>query len=151
MTSYSALGEHEATYVDPEPAPDDLRNEFTFPAGTRPGNCLHEILAQRLQPHGDLEGACRDALAKWGIDPEWIEVARTMVTTTLNTPLLPDGGGNAGAANTFRLGEVDQPIAEMQFHLPIRGFRRGASRPGHSMPTDTTLGLPTAPAKSTAS
>ena len=135
LTSYSALasgagaeespGEHEATYVDPEPAPDDLRNEFTFPAGTRPGNCLHEILAQRLQPHGDLEGACRDALAKWGIDPEWIEVARTMVTTTLNTPLLPDGGGNAGAANTFRLGEVDQPIAEMQFHLPIRGFRRG--------------------------
>ena len=38
--------------------------------------------------------------------------------------MLPDGGGNAGAANTFRLGEVDQPIAEMQFHLPIRGFRR---------------------------
>ena len=135
LTSYSALasgagaeespGEHEATYVDPEPAPDDVRNEFTFPAGTRPGNCLHEILAQRLQPHGDLEGACRDALAKWGIDPEWIEVARTMVTTTLNTPLLPDGGGNAGIGNTFRLGDVDQPIAEMQFHLPIRGFRRG--------------------------
>ena len=135
LTSYSALasgagaeespGEHEATYVDPEPAPDDVRNEFTFPAGTRPGNCLHEILAQRLQPNGNLEGVCRDALAKWGIDPEWIEVARTMVTTTLNTPLLPDGGGNAGAANTFRLGEVDQPIAEMQFHLPIRGFRRG--------------------------
>ncbi len=141
LTSYSALasgagteespGEHEATYVDPEPAPDDVRNEFTFPAGTRPGNFLHEILAQRLQPNGNLEGVRRDALAKWGIDPEWIEVARTMVTTTLNTPLLPDGGGNAGAvgivgaANTFRLGEVDQPIAEMQFHLPIRGFRRG--------------------------
>ena len=34
------------SYVDPEPAPDDVRNEFTFPAGTRPGNCLHEILAQ---------------------------------------------------------------------------------------------------------
>ena len=138
LTSYSALasgagaeespGEHEATYVDPEPAPDDVRNEFTFPAGTRPGNCLHEILAQRLQPNGNLEGVCRDALAKWGIDPQWIEVARTMVTTTLNTPLLPDGGGNAGTVgigNTFRLGDVDQPIAEMQFHLPIRGFRRG--------------------------
>ena len=144
LTSYSALasgagaeespGEHEATYVDPEPAPDDVRNEFTFPAGTRPGNCLHEILAQRLQPNGNLEGVRRDALAKWGIDPQWIEVARTMVTTTLNTPLLPDGGGNAGTVgivgivgngNTFRLGDVDQPIAEMQFHLPIRGFRRG--------------------------
>ena len=135
LTSYSALasgvgaeespGEHEATYVDPEPAPDDVRNEFTFPAGTRPGNCLHEILAQRLQPNGNLEGVCRDALAKWGIDPQWIEVARTMVTTTLNTPLLPDGGGNAGTGNMFRLGDVDQPIAEMQFHLPIRGFRRG--------------------------
>ena len=135
LTSYSALasgagaeespGEQEATYVDPEPAPDDVRNEFTFPAGTRPGNCLHEILAQRLQPNGNLEGVCRDALAKWGIDPHWIEVARTMVTTTLNTPLLPDGGGNARTGNTFRLGDVDQPIAEMQFHLPIRGFRRG--------------------------
>ena len=135
LTSYSALasgagaeespGEHEATYVEPEPAPDDVRNEFTFPAGTRPGNCLHEILAQRLQPNGNLEGMCRDALAKWGIDPEWIEVARTMVTTTLNTRLLPGGGGNAGIGNTFRLGDVDQPIAEMQFHLPIRGFRRG--------------------------
>ncbi len=135
LTSYSALasgagseespGEHEATYVDPEPAPDDIRNEFTFPAGTRPGNCLHEILAQRLQPHGDLEGACRDALAKWGIDPEWIEVVRTMVTSTLNTALLPDGGGDTGIGNVFRLGDVDRPIAEMQFHLPIRGFRRG--------------------------
>ena len=135
LTSYSALasgagaeespGEHEATYVDPEPAPDDVRNEFTFPAGTRPGNCLHEILAQRLQPNGNLEGVCRDALAKWGIAPHWIEVARTMVTTTLNTPLLPDAVGTVAAGNTFRLGDVDQPIAEMQFHLPIRGFRRG--------------------------
>ena len=135
LTSYSALasgagaeespGEHEAAYVDPEPAPDDVRNEFTFPAGTRPGNCLHEILAQRLQPNGNLEGVCRDALAKWGIAPHWIEVARTMVTTTLNTPLLPDAVGTGAAGNTFRLGDVDQPIAEMQFHLPIRGFRRG--------------------------
>ena len=135
LTSYSALasgagaeespGEHEAAYVDPEPAPDDVRNEFTFPAGTRPGNCLHEILAQRLQPNGNLEGVCRDALAKWGIAPHWIEVARTMVTTTLNTPLLPDAVGTVAAGNTFRLGDVDRPIAEMQFHLPIRGFRRG--------------------------
>ena len=135
LTSYSALasgagaeeapGEHETTYVDPEPAPDDVRNEFTFPAGTRPGNCLHEILANRLQPDGNLEGGCRDALAKWGIDPEWIEVARTMVTTTLNTPLLPVGAGDAGDGDMFRLGDVDRPIAEMQFHLPIRGFRRG--------------------------
>ena len=132
LTSYSALasgavaeespGEHDAPYIDPEPAPDDVRNEFAFPAGSRPGNCLHEILANRLPANSDLEGVCREALAKFGIGAEWIEVARTMVTNTLNT-LLPGGDGSSGEGNTFRLGDVDRPIAEMQFHLPVRGLR----------------------------
>ena len=135
LTSYSALasgagaeespGEDEATYIDPESTPDDVRNEFTFPAGSRPGNCLHEILANRLQPNSNPDSVCRDALAKFGIDAEWIEVARTMVTNALNTRLLPETDGNAGAGSAFRLGDVDQPIVEMQFHLPIRGLRRG--------------------------
>ena len=137
LTSYSALasgaaaeespGEHEedeASYLDPEPAPDGVRNEFTFPAGIRPGNCLHEILANRLQPDSDPDGVCRDALAKYGIDAGWIEVVRTLVTNALNTPLYLGGDGSAGAGNTFRLGDVDRPVAEMEFHLPIRGFRR---------------------------
>ena len=134
LTSYSALtagavaeaaeggdeespGDHDAPYVDAEPAPDAVRNDFTFPAGSRPGNCLHEILANRLQPNSDLDGVCRDALARFGIGAEWIEVVRTMVTNTLHTPL-PGGDGN-----TFRLGDVDRPVAEMQFHLPVRGLR----------------------------
>ena len=136
LTSYSALasgagaeespGEQEATYVDPEPAPDDVRNEFTFPAGTRPGNCLHEILAQRLQPNGNLEGVCRDALAKWGIAPHWIEVARTMVTTTLNTPLLPDAVGTVAAGkHVSASATLTGRSRRCSFHLPIRGFRRG--------------------------
>ena len=121
LTSYSALasGEHEATYTDPEPAPDDVRNEFTFPAGSRSGNCLHEILAQRLtqplQPNCSSDGVYRDALAKYGIDAGWIATARTLVTNCLHTPLLP--------GTAFRLGDVHRPIAEMQFHLPLRGFR----------------------------
>ena len=122
-------GDHDAPYVDAEPAPDDVRNEFTFPAGSRPGNCLHEILANRLQPDRGLEEDCREALARHGIGAEWIEVARTLVTNTLTTPL-PDGDGTAGNGNTFRaggdtfrLGEVDRPVAEMQFHLPVSGLR----------------------------
>ena len=137
LTSYSALaagaeayagespGEHEATYTDPDPATDNACNEFTFPAGSRPGNCLHEILAKRLQPNSNLDSVCRDALARFGIDAVWIEAARTMVTNALNTRLLSDADGNAGAGSAFRLGDVDQPIVEMQFHLPIHGLRRG--------------------------
>ena len=135
LTSYSALatgagadeapGEHEATYVEPEPAPDGVRNEFTFPAGSRAGNCLHEILARWLQPNGNLDRVCGEALVKFGFDATWVEVARTMVTNALNTALLPDGDRSAAAGNPFRLGDVDRPIAEMQFHLPVRGFRRG--------------------------
>ena len=75
--------EHDAPYIDPEPAPDDVRNEFSFPAGTRPGNCLHEILANRLQANSDLASVCQDALVKFGIGAEWIEVARTIVTNAL--------------------------------------------------------------------
>ena len=135
LTSYSALtagsevgdqespGDHDAPYIGAEPAPDDVRNEFTFPAGSRPGNCLHEILANGLQPNGDLDTACRDSLAKFGIGAEWIDVARTMVTNTLTAPL-PGSGGSAANAATFRLGEVDRPVAEMQFHLPVSGLRR---------------------------
>ena len=138
LTSYSALaagagaeespGEHEVAYADPEPAADDVRNEFTFPAGSRSGNCLHEILAQRQaqppQPDSSPDGVYRDALARYGIDARWIETARTMVTNSLHTPLLPVGD----AGNTFRLGDVDRPITEMQFHLPLRGFRCGELR-----------------------
>jgi len=138
LTSYSALasgigaeespGEHEATYTDPEPVAGDVRNQFTFPAGTRPGNCVHEILAarlaQRLQPNGDLHGICRDALARFGIDARWVEVAGTMVTSALTTPLFGDADRSAGLGSPFRLGEVERPVAEMQFHLPLRGFRR---------------------------
>ena len=115
-------GDHDAPYVDAEPAPDDVRNEFTFPAGSRPGNCLHEILANRLQPDRGLEEDCRDALARHGIGAEWIEVAGTLVTNALYAPL-PAGGDNAGATNTFRLADVGRPVAEMQFHLPVSGLR----------------------------
>ena len=136
LTSYSALtassvadtgatadgneespGDHDAPYVDADPAPDHVRNEFTFPAGSRPGNCLHEILADGLQPDSDLGGLCRDALARFGIGAEWIEVVRTMVTNTLHTPL------HGGDGHTFCLGDVGRPVAEMQFHLPVRGLR----------------------------
>ena len=78
----------------------------------------------RMQPNGDPDRACRDALARFDIDGHWIEVVRTLVTNALDTPLLPAGDVSTGAGNAFRLGDVDRPIVEMQFHLPVRGFRR---------------------------
>ena len=137
LTSYSALAagagadepagekeEDEAAHIDPEQVADDVRNEFTFPAGSRPGDCLHQILANRLQPNGDPDGVCRDALARFDIDGDWTEVVRTLVTNALQSPLFPAGDGSADDATAFRLGHVDRPIVEMQFHLPVRGFRR---------------------------
>ena len=136
LTSYSALaagsaavagqvtvqespGDHDAPHIVAEPAPDGVRNEFTFPAGSRPGSCLHEILANRLQAGSDPDGAYRDGLAKFGIGAEWIEVTRTLVSNAVNTPLPAANGGE----DAFRLGDVDRPIAEMQFHLPVSGLR----------------------------
>ena len=177
MTSYSALtagsvavatavagaagggdeespGDHDAPYVDAEPAPDDARDEFTFPAGSRPGNCLHEILANRLQRDRGLEEECRDALAKHGIGAEWIGAARTLVTNALYTPLPTVGaaGSSAGGTGafrsggaTFRLADVGRPVAEMQFHLPVSGLRpaqlaRAVEAHGYDVPLGDRAG-----------
>ena len=140
-------GDHDAPYLDAEPAADDERNEFTFPAGSRPGNCLHEVLADRLQPDRGLAEDCRDALAKYGIGPEWTEVACTLVTNALYTPL-PAGGGADGfgcGGDTFRLADIARPVAEMQFHLPVSGLRparlaRAVEAYGYDAPLDDGAG-----------
>ncbi len=105
----------------PGEEPEDRLDVFTFPSGFRPGNCLHEILERNFEPAADLDEICRDALAKYRIDAKWVPVARTMVENTLNAPL-----ENPVDGSVFRLGEVQRPIAEMEFHLPLNGMDRAS-------------------------
>ena len=145
-TSFSALtsdmgaamtsAEHED--VDhPDHDQDDLANEdhseapsvetedrldvFTFPSGFRPGNCLHEIFERNTEPAADLDEICRDVLAKYRIDAQWEPVARMMVENTLNAPLESPVDGSV-----FRLAQVERPISEMEFHLPLHGMDRAS-------------------------
>ena len=107
---------HEA---EPEPRTGDRLDVFTVPSGFRPGNCLHEIFERNVEPDADLDEICRDVLAKYRIDAQWQPVARTMVENTLNAPLESPIDGSV-----FRLAEVDRPISEMEFHLPLNGMDR---------------------------
>ena len=109
---------HEA---EPAPHTEDRLDVFTFPSGFRPGNCLHEIFERNVEPAADLDQICRDVLAKYRIDARWAPVARTMVKNTLNTPLESPVDGSV-----FRLAEVERPISEMEFHLPLAGMDRAS-------------------------
>ncbi|MCY4013058.1 MAG: exodeoxyribonuclease V subunit beta [Gammaproteobacteria bacterium] len=130
LTSYSALtagmsAAHDEAVDEPDHDADEPLAEtpaepaldvFGFPAGSRAGNCLHEILERHVE-HGDMEATCRDALARYGIDAKWLPVAQSMVSNAWDAPL-------GTIEPTFRLADVERPVAEMEFHLPVRGFRR---------------------------
>ena len=134
LTSYSALSagtgaaesatDHETVeapdHDTDEPVSAEVRHAnldaFGFPAGSRPGSCLHEIFERRLDAD-DLEAICRDALARYGIDAKWLPTAQAIATDAWGTPLRT-------GKQAFALGDVERPIAEMEFHLPLRGFRR---------------------------
>ena len=113
-----AIDDESAT---PNVETEDQLDVFTFPSGFRPGNCLHEIFERNVEPDADLDEICRDALAKYRIDAKWVLVARTMVENTLTTPLESPVDGSV-----FRLAELDGPIPEMEFHLPLNGMDRGS-------------------------
>ena len=137
LTSYSALTAgmsvpHEEAVDEPdhdadEPPPDTpaepALDVFGFPAGSRPGNCLHEILeryAERGSPGGDSfepEVICREALARYGIDGKWLPVAQAMADNAWRAPL-------GTTEPTFRLADIDRPVPEMEFHLPVQHFCR---------------------------
>ena len=105
----------------PSVEPEDRLDVFTFPSGFRPGNCLHEIFERNVEPGADLDEICRDVLAKYRIDTRWVRVARTMVENTLNAPLEGPVDGSV-----FRLAQVERPISEMEFHLPLNGMDRAS-------------------------
>ena len=123
------------------PADEDELTVFTFPSGNRPGKCLHQIFEKRLQPDHDLVSICRDALARYGIDSKWAPVVRTLIQDTLDTPLTQPGE----AGSVFRVADLERPIPEMEFHLPVQGLQQAelAERLrehgyGHSLPHNQT-------------
>lgn len=119
---------------------EDRLDVFTFPSGFRPGNCLHEIFERNVEAATDLDEICRDVLARYRIDSRWVPVARTMVENTLNAPLEGPVDGNV-----FRLAQVERPISEMEFHLPLNGMDRAnlarcfaAHGYGHGIPDSSS-------------
>ena len=148
MTSYSALlhgagaastpDDHEAveqpdrdeatvvTEQEGDAVPEEngtVRDAYTFPAGRRAGNCLHQIF-ERLD-RGDnesLQDICRNSLDRYRIGDEWLEVAAALVENTRGCRLVADAG--PGVDRGFRLAELTRPIPEMEFHLPLAGFDR---------------------------
>ena len=146
MSSYSALvrsagvaespDDHETVEqpdrdeVDTTEAEDEasaeggsVRNAFNFPGGRRGGNCLHRIF-ERLDrgEEESVEDACRESLARYRIDAEWVDVARSLVANSRATWLAAAGGPGVGKG--FRLEQVDRAVPEMEFHLPLQGLDR---------------------------
>ena len=105
----------------PRPKSEDTLDAFTFPSGFRAGNCLHDIFERSVVPGADRDEICRDALARYRIDAKWEPVARKIVENTFGAPL-----GSPIDESVFRLGDVRQPIAEMEFHLPLEGLDRAS-------------------------
>ena len=146
MSSYSALAhsagvaespnDHEAveqpdrdevetTAEEEEPTAqsESVRDAFTFPAGPRVGNCLHRIF-ERLDRGEEetVEDACRESLARYRIDEQWVDVAQTLVANTRATWLAAAEGPGVGKA--FRLQDLERAVPEMEFHLPLDGLDR---------------------------
>ncbi|MCY4056611.1 MAG: PD-(D/E)XK nuclease family protein, partial [Gammaproteobacteria bacterium] len=146
MSSYSALahsvgaaespGDHETVEqpdrdeIEPteeeeeaSAAGESVRDAFAFPAGRRVGNCLHRIF-ERLDPREEesVEDACRESLARYRIEPQWEEVARSMVANSRATWLSAAEGPGFGKG--FRLQDLERTVPEMEFHLPLGGLDR---------------------------
>ena len=95
------------------------KDAFGFPRGSRPGNCLHDIM-EHYANGGDLESGCRETLTRFGFDVgTWLPVAQSMAENTWHTRL-------GASAPDFCLADVDRPIPEMEFHLPVSRFNRHA-------------------------
>ena len=102
---------------------ESVRDAFTFPAGRRVGNCLHRIF-ERLDrgQEESVEDGCRESLARYRIDAQWVDVARSLVANTRATLLAAAEGPGVGKG--FCLEHVERAVPEMEFHLPLEGLDR---------------------------
>ena len=116
-----AVVQEEAPAGAPDLEEDGL-TVFTFPSGGRSGRCLHQIFERRLgdPDAGSLERTCEAALARYGFQDKWLPVVRTLVEKGLETPLSRPGD----TGGVFRLSDLERPIAEMEFHLPLHKLQR---------------------------
>ena len=107
--------------ADPQPSAASAQtpaplNAFTFPRGRRVGDCLHVLFEASIEPQPDFGDLCQATLAKHGLERRWAPVARTIIENVRRTPLAAHAG--------FRLADLHNPVAEMEFALPVAGLDR---------------------------
>lgn len=106
-----------------EEDPTEAESASAFPGGRRTGHCLHRIFERLDRGEADsVEDACREGLARYRIDEQWLDVARSLVDNTRSTLLAPARGPGVGRA--FRLRDLERRVPEMEFHLPLEGLDR---------------------------
>ena len=95
---------------------------FSLPRGSRTGRWLHDIFERSLYPGADLDLVCADVFRRHHVPAKWLAVTKRLVANTLAAPLAPR------AAAAFRIRDLDRPITEMEFHLPVCGMQRDELR-----------------------
>ncbi len=130
VSSFSSLTEGASAevpeqYVAPageEPATPGADDIHAFPAGARPGLCLHEIFERAdFQSSANLEQLVSLKLGDYSLDPaRWSGVVAHCVSRVLQTPLR-DGFTLSNVAASARL-------AEREFHLPADRLEPAALR-----------------------
>ena len=146
----------EGNNADAEPTPAVIEPDvFALPRGSRTGRWLHDIFERTVHgascratpgpgtPAGqpasgdedaDLNLICVDVFRRYHVPEKWLDVTRRIIAHTLDARLEPP----VSSAETFRIRDLDRPVTEMEFHLPVRGLRRAELRQGlfdHGYPT----------------
>jgi exodeoxyribonuclease V beta subunit len=95
---------------------DEALSCFSFPRGSNPGSCLHDILekvdfSECVDKPFD-EQVIEDSFKHFGIELKWQALTGHWLTSVLNTPLNADG---------LRLNQIkpSQRLVEMEFYLPM--------------------------------
>jgi len=124
VSSFSGLtsGHHTET---PDHDNDTVFNAVTamtedeFPRGARAGSCLHEMyehidFTQDLMIDGNEDSEIVKSLSKWGFDASLAEIAKSLLTRSLQAPL-------SSKNHTLKLATLtpSQRLNEMEFYLPL--------------------------------
>ena len=109
---------------EPSPAEPTEPNVFTLPRGSRTGRWLHAIFERSLAPNADPDAVCAEVLKRYHVPEKWLDVTRRLVADTLGARLEPPLEGAA----PFRIRNVERPVTEMEFHLPVCGMNRDSLR-----------------------